>query len=251
MSTRPVYTPLAASDFASAFPGSRKVLRRRPVGRPRADARDRPDQRRNAARLRLERTARPRRPRRAAEAARALGGAAPRVAAGDAAPLRAQGRDHAGDGVHRHPRGLRSRVRALGSRARPRHHSRQHQPPRARADDHRPQLRGEDQRQHRQLGGELVDRRGSRQAALVDAVGRRHGDGSVDRTRHPPDARVDHPQLRRPDRHRPDLPGARESRRTARRPDLGGLSRHARSSRRSRASTTSPSTPACCCATSR
>ena len=25
MSTRPVYTPLAASDFASAFPGSRKV----------------------------------------------------------------------------------------------------------------------------------------------------------------------------------------------------------------------------------
>jgi phosphomethylpyrimidine synthase len=28
---------------------------------------------------------------------------------------------------------------------------RQHQPPRARADDHRPQLPGEDQRQHRQL----------------------------------------------------------------------------------------------------
>ena len=106
---------------------------------------------------------------------------------GSAAPpvtqlaLRAQGRDHAGDGVHRHPRGVRRRVRPLGGRARPRDHPRQHQPPRARADDHRPQLRGEDQRQHRQLRRHLVDRGGSRQAALGDAVGRRHGDGSVDR----------------------------------------------------------------------
>ena len=73
----------------------------------------------------------------------------------------------------------------------------------------------------------LVDRGRSRQAALGDAVGRRHGDGSVDRPRHPRDARVDPPQFRRADRHRADLPGARESRRPARRPDLGDLPRHA------------------------
>ena len=53
------------------------------------------------------------------------------------------------------------------------------------------------------------------------------------------------------DRHRADLPGAREGRRPARRSHLGDLPRHARSSSASRASTTSPSTPACCCATSR
>ena len=47
--------------------------------------------------------------------------------------------------------GLAGRVRPRRGRARPRHHPRQHQPPRARADDHRPQLPGEDQRQHRQL----------------------------------------------------------------------------------------------------
>jgi phosphomethylpyrimidine synthase len=35
--------------------------------------------------------------------------------------------------------------------ARPRHHPGQHQPPRARASDHRPQLPRQDQRQHRQL----------------------------------------------------------------------------------------------------
>ena len=94
-----------------------------------------------------------------------------------------RGVDHAGDGVHRPARGLRRRVRALRGGARPRDHPGQHQSPRARADDHRPQLRGEDQRQHRQLRRQLVDRRGSRQAALGDALGRRHGDGSVDRAR--------------------------------------------------------------------
>ena len=46
-----------------------------------------------------------------------------------------------------------ARVRARRSGARPRHHPGQHQPSRARADDHRPQLPGQDQRQHRQLGG--------------------------------------------------------------------------------------------------
>ena len=116
-------------------------------------------------------------------------------------------------------------VRERGG-ARPRHHPRQHQPPRARADDHRPQLPGEDQRQHRQLRGLLVDRRRGREAALGDAVGRRHGDGSLHRQADPRDARVDHPQLAGADRHRADLSGAREGRRPARGPHLGGLSRH-------------------------
>ena len=49
------------------------------------------------------------------------------------------------------------------------------------------------------------------------------------------------------DRHRADLPGAREGRRQGRGAHLGDLPRHARSSRPSRAWTTSPSTPACAC----
>ena len=57
---------------------------------------------------------------------------------------------------------------------------------------------------------------GSREAALGDAVGRRHGDGPVDRQEHPRDARVDHPQLRGADRHGADLSGAREGGRPAR-----------------------------------
>ena len=167
------------------------------------------------------------------------------------AALRPPGRDHARDGIHRPARRPRRRVRSQRSRARPRDHSRQHQSPRARADDHRPQLPREDQRQHRQLRGRIVDRRGSRQAALGDAVGRRHGDGSLDGEGHPRDARVDPAQLARADWDRADLPGAREGRRPAGGADLGDLPRHARSSRPSRASTTSPCTPACCSATSR
>jgi phosphomethylpyrimidine synthase len=50
-------------------------------------------------------------------------------------------------------------------------HSCQHQSPRARADDHRPQLPGEDQRQHRQLRGALVDRGRSREAPVGDLWG--------------------------------------------------------------------------------
>ena len=56
----------------------------------------------------------------------------------------------------RHPGRDHARIRARRSRARPRHHPRQHQPPGIRADDHRPQLPGEDQRQHRQLGARLL-----------------------------------------------------------------------------------------------
>ncbi len=97
---------------------------------------------------------------------------------GYAARLCARRHHHAGDGVRRHPRergaaasrggGLEARdgqswvpasrlrhagVRARGDRGGPRDHSREHQPPRVRADDHRPQLPGEDQREHRQLRG--------------------------------------------------------------------------------------------------
>ena len=110
--------------------------------------------------------------------------------------LRAAGHRHARDGVHRHPREPSARrtrracvacgptgtkmaelltrqhpgqsfgasipaedhagVRARRSRPRPRDHPGQHQSPRDRADDHRPQLPGEDQRQHRQLGRHVV-----------------------------------------------------------------------------------------------
>ena len=59
--------------------------------------------------------------------------------------------------------GMRARARARRGRARPGDHPRQHQPPGDRADDHRPQLPGEDQRQHRQLRGHLLDRGGGRE----------------------------------------------------------------------------------------
>ena len=79
--------------------------------------------------------------------------------------------------------GLPRRARARRGRARARDHPGQHQPPRARADDHRPQVPREDQRQHRQLGGRLLDRGGGREDALGDALGRRHRDGPLDRAR--------------------------------------------------------------------
>ena len=114
-----------------------------------------------------------------------------------------------------------ARVRARRGRARPRDHPGQHQPPGIRADDHRPQLPGEDQRQHRQLRGVLVDRRGSREDDVGDPLGRRHGDGPLHRQEHPRDARVDHPQLAGADRHGADLPGAGEGRRQGRGPRPG------------------------------
>ena len=49
----------------------------------------------------------------------------------------------------RHPRLNHPRVCPVRNRPWPRHHPGQHQSPRERADDHRPQLPGEDQRQHR------------------------------------------------------------------------------------------------------
>ncbi len=70
-------------------------------------------------------------------------------------------------------------------------------------------------------------RRGSGEDDLGDPLGRRHGDGSVHRQEHPRDARVDHPQFAGADRHRADLPGAREGGRQGRGADLGDLPRHA------------------------
>ena len=75
--------------------------------------------------------------------------------------------------------------------------------------------------------GRLRRRVRSRQDGLVDPLGRRHGHGPSHRPQHPRHPRMDHPQLARADRHRPDLPGAREGRRRRRGPHLGNLPRHA------------------------
>ena len=114
------------------------------------------------------------------------------------------------------PREITPGVRARRGRPRPRDHPLQHQPPGARADDHRPQLPGEDQHQHRQLRRRLLDRRGGREDALVGEMGRRHADGPLHRPEHPPDPRVDPAQLPGAGRHRADLPGAGEGRRPPR-----------------------------------
>ena len=65
----------------------------------------------------------------------------------------------------------------------PGHPPLQRQPPRVRADDHRLEVPGEGQRQHRQLGRDLVDRGGGPEADLGHPLGRRHGHGPVDRDR--------------------------------------------------------------------
>ena len=104
-------------------------------------------------------------------------------------------------------------IRARRDRARPRHHPGEHQPRRARADDHRPQLPGEDQRQYRQLGRVVVGRGGSREDGVGDPLGRRHRDGPLHRPQHPQHARMDPAQLAGADRHRSDLSGAGEVRR--------------------------------------
>ena len=127
----------------------------------------------------------------------------------------------------RDPRSRDAGIRPRRDRARPRDHPEQHQPPGNRADDHRPQLPGEGQRQYRQLDRHLLGRRGGRQDGVGDALGRRHGHGPVDRPQHPHDPRMDHPQLAGADRHGADLPGARKGRRQGRGADLGIVPRHA------------------------
>ena len=88
-------------------------------------------------------------------------------------------------------------IRAQRDRARPRHHPLQHQPWRTRADDHRPQLPDQDQRQYRQLRGDFVGRGGSRQDGVGDPLGRRHRDGPLHRPQHPHHARMDSCAMRR------------------------------------------------------
>ena len=227
---------------------------RRGQARPRAAARDHVIGRRAAAAgVRHERSARGRRARRPGAAAPRLdrrargrrrgraGGPRARIRAdtGIVAPagrprragrhpdaLRAQGRGDPGDGVRCPARGIRPGLRPCRGGPRAGHHPGQRQPPRAGADGDWPQLPGEDQRQHRQLRGHLVDRRGGGEAPLGDAVGRRHHHGSVHRRRHPRDTRVDHPQRTGAGRHRAHLPGPGEGGRTARGADLGDLPRH-------------------------
>ena len=162
-----------------------------------------------------------------------------------------QGGDHPGDGLRRRPRGRRPRARARRDRRRAGHPAGQREPPRVRADGDRPPIPREGQRQHRQLGGDLLDRRGGREADLGHPLGGGHGHGPLDRAGHPHHPRVDRAQLARPDRH-----GARSTRPSRRstappRSSPGTSTGTPSSSRPSRGSTTSRSTPACCSATCR
>ena len=154
---------------------ARRLRHERPAGRRRprraAGAAARVDPRPRGRRGR----AAPPAGRRAADMREALQGAhapgAARHRAGDAAALRAPGEITPEMEFIAMREGLAGRVRPRRGRARPRHHPGQHQPPRARADDHRPQLPGEDQRQHRQL--RRVARRSRRRSR--SCAGRRSG----------------------------------------------------------------------------
>ena len=131
-------------------------------------------------------------------------------------------------GGPRIPRRHHPRVRARRGGPRPGDHPGQHQPPGARADDHRPQLPGEDQRQHRQLGRRPPrSRRRSRRCIWAirwgaDTVMDLSTGKNIHETRewilrNSPGAH----------RHRADLPGAGEGGRQGRGPHLGDLPRHA------------------------
>ena len=143
------------------------------------------------------------------------------------APLRPPRRDHARNGIRGAARGAAGGIRPVRGGPGPRHHPRQHQSSRARADGHRPGFRGEDQRQHRQLGGPLLHRGRGREAALGDPLGRRHRDGPLHREGHPRHPAVDPAQFGGAHRHGADLPGAGEGRRRRRGSDLGDLPGHA------------------------
>ncbi len=110
---------------------------------------------------------------------------------------------------------------------------------------------GESECQYRQLGGDLFHRRRSREAGLVNPLGRRHGNGPLHRPLYPRDPRMDPAQQPGADWYRPDLPCAGEGQRHCREPDPGSLPRYPCWNRPNRASTTSRFTPGCCCATCR
>ena len=84
-----------------------------------------------------------------------------------------------------HPGFRDAGVRAQRSRPRPRHHPRQHQSSRIGADDHRPELRDQDQRQYRQLRRHLFRRGGGGEDGVGDPLGRRHRHGPLHRAQHP------------------------------------------------------------------
>ena len=114
------------------------------------------------------------------------------------------------------PETYHARVRPRRDRAGPRDFAGEREPPGDRADDHRSQFPGEDQREHRQQRHQLVDRGRSRKDGLVDPLGRGHRDGSLDGPEHPRDAGMDPPQCR-PCRSAP-CPFTRRSRRSAEKP---------------------------------
>jgi hypothetical protein len=80
---------------------------------------------------------------------------------------------------------------------------------------------------HRQLGRHLLGRRGSREDGVGDPLGRRYGDGPLDRAQHPQHARMDPAQFASPHWNCADLPGAGEGRRRPRQARLGMLQGHA------------------------
>ncbi len=243
------------SDFTTAFPNSRKILRRRPAGRARADARDRARGRRAAAsRLRHERPAGSRRRRRAAEAARAVG-----------RRLRARRGRRRVTQLHYARKGeITPEMEFIAIREGLPADFVRDEVARGRAIipaninhlELEPMIIGRNflVKINANIGNSAVSSSIEEEVEKLRWATLWGADTVMDLStgqEHPRDARVDRPQLGRADRHGADLPGARESRRPARRSDVGGLPRHARSSSASRASTTSPSTPACCCATSR
>ena len=118
-------------------------------------------------------------------------------------------------------------IRARRGGARPRHHPVQHQSRRTRADDHRPELPHQDQRQYRQLRRHLIGRRGSGEDGVGDPLGRRHRDGPLHRPQHPQHPRMDLAQFAGADRHRADLSGAGEGQRRSGQARLGVLQGHA------------------------
>ena len=85
-----------------------------------------------------------------------------------------------------------------------------HQSPRERADDHRPQLPRQSQRQHRQLGCHLLDSARGRQAALGHDLGGGYRHGSLHWREHPRHQRVDRAQLPCAHRDGPTLSGPGE-----------------------------------------
>ena len=115
--------------------------------------------------------------------------------------------------------------------------------------DYRPQLPGQNQRQHRQLGRHLLHRGRGGKDAVVHPMGRRHGDGPVYRQRHPHHQGVDPAQLAGAHRHRAHLSSAGKGRWRPRGIDLGDIPGTPSSSKPSRAWTTSPSMPASCSGT--